>query len=165
MATEQIVDLIPDSLAWKILRKYASSAPAVGSQLCPARGGIERQDNACTVAQKLARCPLVERVLWAQEAASWLRNIWQPGISLPSRGGAPSLLREHPALRRAILWFAWNDRMAEAWVRRTQGRAVFRRQWCLIVVELSACWWHPEYGEAFREWVAGSGLESARQAR
>jgi len=153
---EQIVNLIPDSLCWRLLRKYASSSPGVGSQLSPTRGSTGRQDAACTVAQKLARCPLVEHVLWAQEAANWLRDTWQPGIALPSRGGVPSLLREHPALRRAVLWFAWNDRMADAWARRAQGWPAFTRQWCLIVVELSACWHHPEHGAAFREWIEGT---------
>lgn len=150
-----VVDLISDSLAWRILRKYASSTPGVGSQLRPTSGDLLRQDNACTVAQKLARCPLVEHVLWAQEAAGWLRNTWQPGIALPSRGGVPNIHREHPALVRAVFRFVWSVRFAEAWARRAQDRSEFREQWCLLVCELSACWHHPEAGPAFREWIEG----------
>jgi hypothetical protein len=150
---DEVVSLIPDGLAWKILRKYASSSPGVGSQLSPTRGGMGRQDAACTVAQKLARCPLVEHVLWAQEAANWLCDVWQPGIALPSRGGVPNIHREHPALVRAVFKFLWNPRVAEAWVRRAQGWPAFTRQWCLLLCELSACWHHPEHGAAFREWI------------
>jgi hypothetical protein len=155
---EQVVDLIPDALCWRLLRKYASSSPGVGSQLSPTRGSTGRQDAACTVAQKLARCPLVEHVLWAQEAANWLRDVWLPGIALPSRGGVPNVHREHPALVRAVFHFRWSFRSAEAWARRAQGWPEFREQWCLIVLELSACWHHPEAGAAFREWIEGDTM-------
>jgi len=155
MTSTQVVDLIPDSLCWRLLRKYASSSPGVGSQLRPTSGDLLRQDNACTVAQKLARCPLVEAVLWSQEAANWLRDVWLPGIALPSRGGVPNVHREHPGLVRAVFHFRWSFRSAEAWARRAQNWSEFREQWTLLVCELSACWWHPEHGAAFREWIEG----------
>jgi hypothetical protein len=152
---DQVVELLSDSTVWKILRKYASSSPGVGSQLRPTSGDLLRQDNACTVAQKLARCPLVEHVLWAQQAADWLRDVWQPGIALPSRGGVPNVHREHPALVRAVYKFTWSARFAETWARRAQTWPEFREQWCLLVCELSACWHHLEHGPAFREWIEG----------
>jgi hypothetical protein len=156
---DQLVDLLPDHVVWRILRKYASSAPAVGSQLSPARGDTVRQDNACTVAQKLTRCPLVERVLWTQQAADWLRGTWQPAIASARIGHPPNVHAEHPALVRAVFRFKWSPRLAEAWATRAQRRAEFRWQFALVVAELSACWWHPEAGAAFRQWIEGTMLE------
>jgi hypothetical protein len=154
--TDQVVDLIPDSLCWRILRKYASSAPAVGSQLRPTSGNPERMDASCTVAMKLARCPLVERVLWAQEAADWLRGTWQPAIASPRIGHPPNVHREHPALVRAVFRFKWSARLAEAWARRKSASWDFRREWCLIVCELSAAF---TADPSFREWIEGTTLE------
>jgi hypothetical protein len=161
---DQVVELLSDATVWKILRKFANSMPCVGSQLRPASGDPERMDNAASVAMKLSRVPLVERVLWAEEASSWLRNTWQPAIASPRLGHPPNVHKENPALTRAVFRFKWSARMADAWARRKAGSWDFKRQWCLIVVELSACWWHPEYGEAFREWITGGGLDKPRSA-
>jgi hypothetical protein len=161
-STVQVVALLDDALIWRILRKYANSTPAVGSQLRPSSGDPERMDCACTVGQKLARCPLIEHVLWAQEAADWLRNVWQPAIGNPHHGRIPNPYREHPALMREVLKFHWSARMAETWANRAQHRGEFRWQWTLIVCELSAAF-VSDY--SFREWISPTMLERTEARR
>jgi hypothetical protein len=146
-----VVDLVPASLVWRILRRYAHAQPGAGSQLNAMGVGrgtsFAGRDCACSVAQKLQRAPLIERALWYGEAAGWIRD--QEGYR--DRRAAGELARlQDPRLIQAAMHFAWNaDRCVQESTRMSRTRA-YREQFALLVVELSACW---ADDPAFRAWI------------
>jgi hypothetical protein len=164
MAEQVIVELISDGLAWAILRKAAHATPAAGSQLNamggPGGASFAGRDAACTVAEKLARCPIVERVLWLGLAVDCVRNVIRPPQPhrravevVGERSEVWDLLFEYGVgLRRRenrlVLYdpAAEMEREADELKRKT----VWREQWTLMVAELSACW---AADPAFRAWV------------
>lgn len=164
----QIVAMLPDGTVWAILRRYARSGPGAGSQLSALSEGSAHWTNAareaqCTVGAKLSRSPIVERVLWLTEAADLIRNIIAPA---ERSGQDVELALEHPCIIDAAFEFAkrakhrgwpsywgFDARACERAAQRLQRNRVYREQWALLVLELSACWADNRAGGAFRGWV------------
>jgi hypothetical protein len=164
MADAIVVDLISEGLAWVILRKAARTAAAAGSQL-NAMGGragasFAGLDAACTVAEKLARCPAVERVLWLELAADCVRNVIRPPQPrrravevVGERSEVWKVLFEYGVgLRRRENRLVLRDPAAEMdhAAEDLRHKTVYREQFALIVCELSACW---AADPAFRAWI------------
>jgi len=144
-----VVDLIPSSLVWAILRRYAHAQPGAGSQLANSGNGTAGRDAACTVAMKLERCPLVERVLFLQEAVDWIRSA-REHVSKRDAAERASLV-DLRTLRWAAHW-AWSATHCQQDADRLMRTRTFREQWALMVCELSACF---AVDGAFRAWVEG----------
>lgn len=154
-----VVELIGDGLVQRALHKYARSMATAGSQL--GQVGIGHASTAAlgaaaTVAQKLARAPIVERVLWLGEAADVIRNLIAPAVA---RGGEPELGCERAEVIDVLFEFARKTRkgwqfdamMPTREARRLERTACYSEQWCLLVCELSAAF----EDVAFRAWVEG----------
>lgn len=150
-ARDVVVDLIPTGLVWAILRRYVHAQPGAGSQLANSGNGTAGRDAACTVAQKLARCPLVERVLFLEAAADWIRRV--EGERDRRQAHEHARNEDLRTLRWAAHW-AWSADHCLRDAARVSRTLAYRMQWAEIVCELSACWasdW------AFRAWVDSKG--------
>lgn len=153
-ARDTVIDLIPTGLVWAILRRYVHAQPGAGSQLAASGNGTAGRDAACTVAQKLARCPLVEKVLFLEAAADWIRT----------REGFRSRQQADEHARcvdlRTLRWAVHCSRPGETLqrsaarcldeARKVERTAAFGLQFALMTCELSACW---AEDRAFRAWV------------
>jgi len=152
--SEKHVVLIADGFVWKILHKYARALPSARSQL--GRLGLGAGASAdsgavLTVAQKLARCPSVEQVLWLNAAEDWMLN-------LPRELTRKQLLdfaREHDA---RVFMFAkltmFNPKACSTLAALIRSKELFKLQWTLLVCELSACM----QDESFKAWAEGRRL-------
>jgi hypothetical protein len=142
-----VVELIPASLVWRILRRYVHAQPGAGSQLASSGNGTAGRDAACTVAQKLARCPLVERVVFLEAAADWIQR--QAGYRDRRAAGEHARNEDPRTIRWAAHW-AWNADKCWSDAVKIQRTQRFREQFAEIACELSACM---DADEMFREWV------------
>jgi hypothetical protein len=142
-----VVDLVPASLVWRILRRYAHAQPGAGSQLANSGNGTAGRDAACTVGQKLARCPLVERVVFLEAAADWIQR--QAGYRDRRAAGEHARNEDPRTIRWAAHW-AWNADKCWSDAVKIQMTQRFREQFALLVIEFSACWVDDP---AFRAWV------------
>jgi hypothetical protein len=158
---ETVVELVSGALVYRALRKYARSMATAGSQL--GQVGVGHASSAAlgaaaTVAQKLQRSPVVERVLWLQEAGDVIRNVIAPAVA---RGSEPELTCERAEVLDVMFEFACKTR--NGWqfdakgpikeARRLEHSECYREQFSLLVFELSeAC----AEDAAFRAWVEGT---------
>lgn len=161
MAEEaRVVELIGDGLVHRALHKYARSMATAGSQL--GQVGIGHASTAAlgaaaTVGQKLARAPIVERVLWLDAAADVIRNVIAPAVA---HGREPELGCERAEVVDVLFEFACKARVGWRFdaagpirqARRLEQSECYREQWTLLVCELSAAF----EDQAFRAWVEGT---------
>ena len=147
MTEGTVVELISSGKVWAILRRYAHAQPGAGSQLADSGNGTAGKDAACTVAMKLARCPLVEKVLFLEQAADWIRA--QAGYKDKRQAGEHARAEDPRTIRWAMHW-AWNAERCWHEAYKIQDRKAFREQWALMVFELSAC---VAEDQAFRAWI------------
>jgi hypothetical protein len=155
-----VVELISPELAWAFLHKFARTTPGAGSQLSALGVGtgasFASHDKACTVAQHLAYCPTVARVLWLETAADCVRNVIRPQ---QARGNTVEVIGERPEVWDVLFEYGVGligrrqpDVAMRNEVERLERTQVYHEQMALMVVELSACC---AADPAFRAWVDG----------
>lgn len=147
-----VTEIVGESLVGLALRRYASSLASAGSQL--GKVGVGHASTAAmgaasTVAQKLTRCPIVERVLWLDTAEGVTRNVIEPTLA---RHRHPELACERREVIDVLFEFDFNWRRMQSEARRLQRTECYSEQWSLMVCEVSACC---AEDPAFEAWVIG----------
>lgn len=162
----QVVDLLADRLVWTIIQRFVHSSPTAGSQL--GHVGVGRASSAClgmagTVGQKLARSPMVERIVWLRAGADFVESVIRPHVE---HGQSPEeeIGLERRELADVLFEFGVGkegtdeSRAAKEMLnraRRLERSVAFPEQWTLLVCELSACWYDEQGGSSFRAWALG----------